>query len=118
MTREECKKQVCDAIDAAAETIYALAETILANPELGYLEEKTSALVRNTLDTLGIPYTWPHAVTGVKGTLCGRNSIANICIMGELDGNVSDIPMLHRTETPMPADTMHRLPPCWGLHTV
>jgi len=86
MTKEQCKKQVCDAIDRAAEQIYTLAETILKNPELGYLEEKTSALVRETFDRLEIPHTYPHAVTGVKGTLHGRDSKANICIMGELDG--------------------------------
>ena len=85
MTKEECKKQVCEAIDAAAGEIYQLAETILTNPEMGYREENTSALVRQTFDTLGISYTYPHALTGVKGTLRGRESRANVCIMGELD---------------------------------
>lgn len=86
MTREECKKQVCDAIDRAAAEIIGLAETIRDTPELGYLEEKTSALVREAFAKWEIPYSWPHAVTGVKGTLQGRNNSANICIMGEMDG--------------------------------
>ena len=86
MTREQCKKQVCDAIDRAAEEIFAIAERILNEPEMGYREEKTAALVRQTFDKLGIGYTYPHALTGVKGTLPGRAHHANICIMGELDG--------------------------------
>ncbi|MBQ8402754.1 MAG: amidohydrolase [Clostridia bacterium] len=86
MTKEQCKKQICEAIDRSADRILSLAEKILAEPELGYREEKTSALVRETFDALGIPYTWPHAVTGVKGTLRGRDNKANVCIMGELDG--------------------------------
>ncbi|MBR4960213.1 MAG: amidohydrolase [Clostridia bacterium] len=85
MTREQCKKQVCEAIDRAAAEIFAIAEEILAHPELGYREEKTAALVRRIFDTLGIGYTYPHALTGVKGKLTGRAHNANICIMGELD---------------------------------
>ncbi|MBE6614803.1 MAG: amidohydrolase [Ruminococcaceae bacterium] len=85
MTREQCKKQICDAIDRAADEIFAITEEILAHPEMGYREENTSALVRRTFDTLGIGCTYPHALTGVKGKLTGREHRANVCIMGELD---------------------------------
>ena len=85
MTKEQCKKQVCEAIDRAAEEIFGIAQRILEQPELGYGEEKTAALVRETFDRLGIPFTYPHALTGVKGKLTGRTHKANVCIMGELD---------------------------------
>ncbi|MBR5446218.1 MAG: amidohydrolase, partial [Clostridia bacterium] len=69
MTKEQFKKQVCEAIDRAAEEIFGIAQRILEQPELGYGEEKTAALVRETFDRLGIPFTYPHALTGVKGKL-------------------------------------------------
>ena len=42
-------------------------------PELMYEEVKTSQLVRDTLDSLDIPYRWPIAETGVLATLGDGN---------------------------------------------
>ncbi|MBQ9760299.1 MAG: amidohydrolase [Clostridia bacterium] len=68
-----------------ADEIVRIGEAVLDTPELGYREEKTSAYVRKTLRKLGIDYTYPHALTGVKATLKGRKSLFNVCIIGEMD---------------------------------
>src|SRR5258708_4190432 len=49
--------------------IVALRRELHQHPELMYEEVKTSAVVRRTLDELGISYKSPMAVTGVVATL-------------------------------------------------
>lgn len=85
MTFEEIKKRIDRAIEASCEHIIGMCDVLLKNPELGYCEENTSALVRKCFDRLGIAYEYPLAVTGVKGRLSGRQNKFNVCIIGEMD---------------------------------
>ena len=46
----EIKTHIKKAIDGKKEIIFSAAEEILKNPETGFCEEKTSALVRKIFD--------------------------------------------------------------------
>jgi len=84
----ELKKAALAAIDANRDRIIAIGKQIFANPELGYKETKTAALVREVFDELGLAYTDGHAITGVKARANGTESRASVCIMGEMDAVV------------------------------
>ena len=79
------RQKVYQTIDEKCEQIMFLAEEILKNPEVGYFEEKTSALVRKTFDDLEITYEYPLALTGVKATIDTKKEGPNVCIIGEMD---------------------------------
>lgn len=82
------KQTLYHTIEENRDVIANIAEKILRNPELGYFEEKTSALVRKTLDDLEISYEYPLALTGVKAALDTKKEGPNVCIIGELDSLV------------------------------
>lgn len=85
--------QIKDTILTTAQEVNEWAKNIASeiskNPEMGFCEEKSSAIVRKAFDELGINYQYPLALTGVKATLKGKNSKFNVCIIGELDAIVS-----------------------------
>ncbi len=54
-------------------------------PELGYREEKTSEYARRVFEELETEYTYPHALTGVKAKLCGKEHKFYVCIIGEMN---------------------------------
>ena len=85
----ELKKRVLAAIDEAREEIIALGEEIMAQPELGYKEFKTSALIESRFKAMGLPYKKNLAITGIKAYLPGGNGLGRVAIIGELDAVVS-----------------------------
>lgn len=85
MTLQEIKQKILNTIEDYKDEIIAIGEQIKENPEMGYCEEKTSALVRGELEKLGLAYEYPYALTGVKAKALGRNNIINVCIIGEMD---------------------------------
>lgn len=84
VTRQELKERVGKAIDARREEIIAIGERILHQPELGYKEHKTAAVVQETFRKLGLSYRDGIAVTGVIADLPGGRE-AKVAVIGELD---------------------------------
>ena len=84
-TTEELKAAAQGEIDRRADELVRVAKTILDNPEPGYREEKTSRLVAEQFQALGIPYKDGIALTGVKGALNGGSPGPTVAVMGELD---------------------------------
>lgn len=85
MDLSQIKNKILSAAQDGEKWIKNIANDIYKNPESGFCEEKSSALVRHAFDELKIEYEYPVAVTGVKAILKGKNSNFNVCIIGELD---------------------------------
>src|SRR6266852_9844671 len=87
MTRDELKRKVFAAIDRRAEEIVGLGERIRKQPEMGFKEVKTAALVAATLGRLGMSPKAGLAMTGVRGEARGRAGDGpTFALIGELDG--------------------------------
>ncbi len=84
-SKEELKLRVFQEIDSRADEIVTLAKTILARPEPGFRETKTSHLVATKFAELGIPFRAGLALTGVRGELIGGTAGPSLAILGELD---------------------------------
>jgi len=85
LKKQLLKQQVCAAIREHASQIFAIAESIASQPELGFKEHKTAAKIAELFSQYNIPYTAGHAITGVKGRLTGKTSTRNIAVLGEMD---------------------------------
>ena len=84
-SKEELKARVAAEIDARAEELVRFAKTVLASPEPGFREVKTSSLVAARFRDLGIRYRDSLALTGVKGELTGGSAGPAVAVLGELD---------------------------------
>ena len=84
-SKDELKRAVCDAIDRHADAIIDLGETILRNPETGFNEIKTAALVAQRMTAMGLQPHTHLALTGVKGRLPGGMPGPRLAFIGELD---------------------------------
>ncbi|MEG1895445.1 MAG: amidohydrolase [Oscillospiraceae bacterium] len=100
MTREEVKKAVCEAIEQNKEKLFAVGEKIFENPELGFKETKTSNLVKEKFDELGLGYEQGLAFTGIKARLKPPvKGEINVAVMGELDAVVCPLHPYANKET-------------------
>ncbi len=84
-SKDQLKRAVCEAIDRHADAIIDLGDTILRNPETGFNEVKTAALVAGHMGALGLAPQTGLALTGVKGRLGGRAPGPRLAFIGELD---------------------------------
>ena len=86
LSKEELKQKACDAIDRHQSEIVGVAQHILNNPEPGFSEYKTSQLVADKFDEMGIDYRRGLALTGVKGRIAGGGGPGpSVAVIGELD---------------------------------
>lgn len=85
MDKATIKQKVCKAIAAHRADIEAIANAILAEPELGFKEVKTAKKVQDALAKLGLEFTTEHGLTGVKARMKGRTSKRTIAMLAELD---------------------------------
>ena len=84
-SKEELKKMVCAAIDERREDILSFADSIAAEPELGFKEFKTSQKFASLLKELGRTPREKIAHTGVVDEYRGAKSEIRVAVMGELD---------------------------------
>ncbi|MCH7706112.1 MAG: hypothetical protein IIB33_03595 [Chloroflexi bacterium] len=63
-TIAEMKQAAIAAIEERKEELIATAKTILDNPETGFTEQKTSRLVQQRFEAMGIPHQAGLAITG------------------------------------------------------
>jgi len=92
MLSSEIKKLSSDILSE----IVSLRRTIHKEPELGFKEFKTSALVANYLNSLGLKVTKGIAGTGVIGLLEGSSPGKTIAIRADMDA----LPILEETNLP------------------
>ena len=85
MTPQELKAAVQSEIDRHGEEAVRVAKEVLATPEPGFRERKTSEIVARELRRLGIPYEDGIAITGLKGMLDGGTPGPTVAVIGELD---------------------------------
>jgi amidohydrolase len=79
------KKEICKCIDEHQDMILGIADDIWNNPERGYREYKTAALVKRVFEKLNLPFKDNLAVTGCRAELdTGRKGLT-IAVLGELD---------------------------------
>lgn len=82
---QDAKSKVLSAIDLKNGDLVGVAKTILNNPEPGFKEFKTSALVQEQFSKLGLSFESGIGITGVKAVLDTGRPGPTIGVMGELD---------------------------------
>jgi amidohydrolase len=89
MTKTELMQSVRAAVERRAGDIIAVGEEIRRHPELGFKEFKTSRLVAQTFERMGLAPKTGLALTGVRADVTGRGGDGpTFAVLGELDGLV------------------------------
>ena len=97
MSKEDLKRRVCEAIRARRADIKAVAESVFAEPELGFKETKTSDKIKAEFEKLGLTCETGWGITGVRARghhvqlanmLAVGMAFKDAGIMDELDGDL------------------------------
>ncbi len=85
LPKEDLKRAICQEIDGRKEQIFEIGATIQRNPELGFKEFKTAALVAKRFADLGLTYREGLGITGVKAKIACSRPGPSVALLGELD---------------------------------
>ena len=88
MSLPDAKAAVYAEIDRRGIEAVRVAKEVLANPEPGYREHKTAAIIADKLRHLGIRLREGIAVTGFKGVLDTGRPGPTVAVIGELDSHI------------------------------
>lgn len=81
---ESYGKQLLESANSHKGWLISIRRRIHENPELRFEEFNTSALIRSQLDSLGIPYTYPIAKTGIVAQI-GSGSGPVVALRADMD---------------------------------
>ncbi|MEG2018254.1 MAG: amidohydrolase [Clostridium sp.] len=85
MDKIQLKERVINQIDIERENILRIGRKIYKNPETGYREHKTTKLLADELENLGLKVDRNIAVTGCRAYSNENKSGIKVAVMGELD---------------------------------
>lgn len=85
MDKIQLKERVINQIDIERENILRIGREIYKNPETGYREHKTTKLLADELENLGLKVDRNIAVTGCRAYSNENKSGIKVAVMGELD---------------------------------
>ena len=80
----DLRARIAELTDQIAEDLIAVRRTLHANPELGFEEIATSALVKERLSALGVPYRDGIAKTGIAAMI-GSGPGRLVGLRGDMD---------------------------------
>ncbi|KAG2482906.1 hypothetical protein HYH03_018188 [Edaphochlamys debaryana] len=93
---------------ASVEAILRWRRHLHTIPELFFEEFNTSAYVRQQLDELGIPYTYPLGITGIRAGPIGAAEGPVIALRADMDG----LPITEELDLPYKSTTRGRMHAC------
>ncbi len=86
-TMDRIEQRILQLIESHSKDIIEVGRDVYRNAELGYKEHRTSALIREKLESLGIVCGENLAVTGFKGYLKPKDAGSPVlAVIGEMDG--------------------------------
>ncbi len=84
----DLKERIAAVVESHRDDIVDVGETIMRNPELGFKEFETAALVQRKFDELELDYRSGLARTGVKAKIDTGRPGPTLALIGELDALV------------------------------